>query len=66
MKNLKKTILINFSALSLSNFINQIISLVVLLKLAKIFDPDNYGTFTFMLIQCQMLVSIADLGLRNI
>ena len=66
MKNLKKTILINFSALSLSNFINQIISLVVLLKLAKIFDPDNYGPFTFMLIQCQMLVSIADLGLRNI
>ena len=66
MKSGKKLILKNFSILSISNFLNQIIGLVVLLKLAKIFDPDNYGTFTFMLIQCQMLVSIADLGLRNI
>ena len=56
----------NFSFLTISNFINQLVALVVLIKLAKIFKPEEYGLYTFMLTQCQMLVSIADIGLRNI
>ena len=61
-----KNIFKNFSFLTISNFINQLVALVVLIKLAKIFNPEQYGVLTFMLTQCQMLVSIADVGLRNI
>lgn len=56
----------NFSYITISNFISQIIGLLVVIKIANIFLPSDYGVFTFMLAQCQMIMSISDLGIRNI
>lgn len=56
----------NFSYLTLGTVISQLISLVTILKITSILDPDNYGLFTFLIAQGMLLIKIGDLGNRNI
>jgi O-antigen/teichoic acid export membrane protein len=56
----------NFSYLTIGGFISQAIGLITLIKIARIFSPDNYGLYTFLLIQGQLIITIGDLGIKNI
>lgn len=56
----------NFSYLTIGNFIAQLLNLIVLIKITRIITTDEYGVFTFLIVQGQLLASISDLGTRNI
>ena len=56
----------NFSYLTIGTVIAQLISLVTVLKITSILNPDDYGLFTFLIAQGMLLLRIGDLGNRNI
>jgi len=56
----------NFSYLTIGTIIAQLISLVTVLKITSILNPDDYGLFTFLIAQGMLLLRIGDLGNRNI
>lgn len=56
----------NFSYLTIGTIIAQLISLITVLKITNILDPDDYGLFTFLIAQGLLLIRIGDLGNRNI
>lgn len=56
----------NASYVTIGSVIAQIINLIALIKIARIFSPGNYGLYTFLSVQAQLLFTLADLGLRNI
>ncbi|MEJ1222848.1 oligosaccharide flippase family protein [Sediminicola sp. 1XM1-17] len=63
---LKNKVFQNFSFLTIGNVVTQIFGLIALIKIARIILPEDYGTYTFMLAQGQLLITIGDLGFRNI
>ncbi|MGZ3822064.1 MAG: oligosaccharide flippase family protein, partial [Mucilaginibacter sp.] len=56
----------NFSYVTIGSILAQLINLVALVKIARVFSPGNYGVYTFLGVQAQLLFTLADLGLRNI
>jgi len=56
----------NFSYLTIGTVISQLISLVTILKITSILEPEDYGLFTFLIAQGMLLLKIGDLGNRNI
>lgn len=66
MRLLKNQVFKNFGYLTLGNTVSQIVGVVALIKIANIFSPADYGVFTFMLVQSQLLIAIGDLGMQRI
>lgn len=62
----KKTVARNFTSLTFGSVVSQAFNLLAIIKLAKILSPSNYGLFTFLTVQGQLLISIGDLGITNI
>lgn len=56
----------NFSYLTIGTIVAQLISLVTILKITNILNPEDYGLFTFLIAQGMLLLRIGDLGNRNI
>jgi len=56
----------NFSFLTIGSILSQLISLLTVLKITKVLHPDDYGLYTFILAQGTLLLTIGDLGIRNI
>ncbi|WP_106197170.1 oligosaccharide flippase family protein [Salegentibacter salegens] len=56
----------NFSYLTIGTVIAQLISLITVLRITDILDPEDYGLFTFLIAQGLLLIRIGDLGNRNI
>ena len=56
----------NFSYLTIGTVIAQLISLITVLKITNILNPDDYGLFTFLIAQGMLLLRIGDLGNSNI
>jgi O-antigen/teichoic acid export membrane protein len=56
----------NFSYVTIGNVIAQIINLLAVIKISKIFSPDSYGLYTFLTVQGLLVFTLADLGIRNI
>ncbi|MFC4872877.1 oligosaccharide flippase family protein [Negadavirga shengliensis] len=56
----------NFSYLTIGSVLSQLISLLTVLKITKVLHPDDYGLYTFMIAQGTLLLTIGDLGIRNI
>lgn len=56
----------NFFYLTTGSVVSQLFGLFAILKIANLFDPSSYGFFTFLTIQGQLLITLADLGTRNI
>ncbi len=56
----------NFSYLTIGTVIAQLISLITVLKITSILNPEDYGLFTFLIAQGMLLLRIGDLGNRNI
>ncbi len=56
----------NFSYLTIGTVIAQLISLITVLKITNLLNPDDYGLFTFLIAQGLLLLKIGDLGNRNI
>ncbi|MBW3468317.1 oligosaccharide flippase family protein [Arthrospiribacter ruber] len=56
----------NFSYLTLGTIVSQLLSLITVLKITKILQPDDYGLYTFIIAQGALLVTIADLGIQTI
>jgi len=56
----------NFSYLAIGNILSQLLGVVVIYKLTRIFAPNDYGIFTFMVVQGQLIMTLGDLGIRNI
>ncbi len=56
----------NFSYLTIGSAISQIVSLFTILKIAHTINPAEYGLFSFLTVQGALLLTIADLGLKNI
>ncbi len=56
----------NFSYLTISSVLSQLISLVTIVKISKVFIPEEYGAYTFVFAQAQLITIIGDLGLRYI
>jgi O-antigen/teichoic acid export membrane protein len=56
----------NFSYLTIGNVLSQLLGLITLVKIARVFTPNDYGLYTFLLTQGQLLITIGDLGIQNI
>lgn len=56
----------NFSYLTFGSILSQLIGLLTVLKITKILHPDDYGLYTFLIAQGTLLLTIGDLGIRNI
>jgi O-antigen/teichoic acid export membrane protein len=56
----------NFSYVTIGSILAQLLNLVALIKISKILTPENYGLYTFLTVQAQLVFTIADLGIRNI
>lgn len=56
----------NFSYLTIGSVLSQLISLLTVLKITKALHPDHYGLYTFMIAQGTLLLTVGDLGIRNI
>lgn len=65
-KILNNKVVKNFSYLTLGSTISQLIGLLTIIKITRIFTPNDYGIFTFIMGQGALLLSIGDLGIRNI
>lgn len=63
---IKHPVFKNFSYLTIGNILSQLLGVVVIYKLTRIFAPDDYGVFTFMVVQGQLIMTLGDLGIRNI
>ncbi len=63
---LKNRVFKNFSYLTIGGILSQLLAVFVVYKLTYILDPENYGVFTFMFIQAQMIMTLSDLGIKNI
>jgi len=59
-------VFMNFSYLTLGGVISQGLGLITFIKIADIFSPDNYGLYTFLLVQGQLIITVGDLGIRNV
>ncbi len=67
LKKLANNIVVkNASYVTIGGILAQLINLIALIKIAKIFSPSYYGVYTFLGVQEQLLVTLADLGIRNI
>lgn len=68
MKNtiLSSKVFKNFSYLTIGSAVSQIVSLFTILKIAHTINPGEYGFFSFLTVQGALLLTIADLGLKNI
>ncbi|CAH0999519.1 hypothetical protein LEM8419_00819 [Neolewinella maritima] len=44
----------------------QVISFFTVLKITSLLAPEDYGLFTFLMAQGMLLISVGDLGIRNI
>ena len=56
----------NFSYLTVSSVLSQVISLLTVLKITSILVPADYGLYTFLMVQGTLLLTIGDLGTGNI
>ncbi|RDV10668.1 polysaccharide biosynthesis protein [Pontibacter diazotrophicus] len=65
-KLLNNTVFKNFSYLTISTAISQLLSFFTILKITSILTPNDYGVFTFLIAQGALLLTIGDLGIRNI
>lgn len=56
----------NFSYLSVGSILSQVVSLFTVIKITRILAPHDYGIYTFLMVQGTLILTISDLGLRNI
>jgi O-antigen/teichoic acid export membrane protein len=56
----------NFSYLLFGNIGMQLLNLVAVMIIAKVFKPELFGTYSFMIVQSMLLAAIADLGMKTI
>jgi O-antigen/teichoic acid export membrane protein len=56
----------NFSYLAAGSALAQVISFFTVLKVTSLLAPNDYGLFTFLSAQGLMLMTVGDLGIRNI
>jgi O-antigen/teichoic acid export membrane protein len=56
----------NISYLTIGNILAQLLGLITLVRIARVFTPNDYGLYSFLLIQGQLLITIGDLGIQNI
>ena len=62
----KSTVAKNFSYITLGSILAQLINLFSLVQIAKIFHPDDYGVYTFLITQAFLLYTLGELGIRSI
>ena len=62
----KNSVIKNFSLVTLSTAITQILGIFVTVKIARFLNVEEYGVFSFLLVQGQLLITLGDLGIRNI
>ena len=56
----------NIFYLGIGNGLIQLLGMIAVIVITAIFLPSEYGTYTYMMIQAQLIAAIADLGMRNI
>lgn len=59
-------VLKNFSYVTIGNIVAQLINLLAIVKISKIFSQADYGGYTFLTVQGLLIFTLADLGIRNI
>jgi O-antigen/teichoic acid export membrane protein len=62
----KSTVAKNFSYITLGSILAQLINLFSLVQIARIFRPDDYGVYTFLITQAFLLYTLGELGIRTI
>jgi O-antigen/teichoic acid export membrane protein len=56
----------NFSYLTIGTILSQLISLLTILRITHLLSPAKYGVFSFLMVQGTLLLTVGDLGVRNI
>ncbi|MFZ4456097.1 MAG: oligosaccharide flippase family protein [Bacteroidales bacterium] len=56
----------NFSVLMIGNILMQLLNVIAIIYVTKIFRPESFGLFSYMISQSLLLATVADLGIRNI
>jgi O-antigen/teichoic acid export membrane protein len=62
----KSTVAKNFSYITMGSILAQGINLLSLVQIARIFRPDDYGMYTFLITQAFLLYTLGELGIRSI
>ncbi len=65
-KILNNNVFKNFSYLTIGTVLSQGLSLVTILKITSVLTPGQYGVFSFLMVQGTLLLTLGDLGVRNI
>lgn len=63
---LKGKVFKSFSYLLFGNIGMQLLNLIAVMIIAKVFKPELFGIYSFMMAQSMLLAVIADLGIRTI
>ena len=56
----------NIFYLGIGNGLIQFLGMIAVIFITAMFLPPEYGTYTYMIIQAQLIAAVADLGMRNI
>ncbi len=62
----KSTVAKNFSYITMGSILAQGINLLSLVQIARVFRPDDYGIYTFLITQAFLLYTLGELGIRSI
>lgn len=65
-KILNNKVFKNFSYLTIGTILSQGLSLITILKITNVLSPGEYGVFSFLMVQGTLLLTLGDLGVRNI
>lgn len=59
-------LLFNWSILTLSNFFYQVVIFIVLLRIAKLLEPTQFGSFTIIITAVTIAQTLSSLGLQKV
>ncbi|MGB5941995.1 MAG: oligosaccharide flippase family protein [Leeuwenhoekiella sp.] len=55
----------NFSVLTISNALTQLLAMIISIKIARSLNPEQFGTYNLLLVHVNIFVVVASVGIRR-
>jgi O-antigen/teichoic acid export membrane protein len=62
----QKKVVKNFSYLTIGSIVSQLLMLLTVIKITDVLSIDDYGTYSFIIAQGMLLITISELGTKSI
>jgi O-antigen/teichoic acid export membrane protein len=62
----QKKVVKNFSYLTIGSVVSQLLMLLTVIKITDVLSTDDYGTYSFIIAQGMLLITISELGTKSI